>query len=198
MFRIDASGRLIRRFGGETLCIQAWGESALRVRAVQYGCDLEGRDGALTDQPEGRAQIVIDGDTATITHGRITAKITKGGKILFYNQKGEVLLEEFARNRRDVTSKDCSALEIEGREFKGLTGGDYQLTARFESDRNEKLFGMGQYQQDCLDVKGCTLELAHRNSQASVPFVVSSKGYGFLWNNPAIGEVTFGKNVTVW
>ena len=67
MFRIDASGRLIRRFGGETLCIQAWGESALRVRAVQYGCDLEGRDGALTDQPEGRAQIVIDGDTATIT-----------------------------------------------------------------------------------------------------------------------------------
>ena len=57
---------------------------------------------------------------------------------------------------------------------------------------------MGQYQQDCLDVKGCTLELAHRNSQASVPFVVSSRGYGFLWNNPAIGEVTFGKNLTVW
>ena len=198
MFSIDSYGRLIRRFAGETLCVEAWGESALRVRAVQYGCDLEGRDGALTDQPEGKAQIVIDGDTASITNGRITARITRGGKLIFYNQKGEVLLEEFARNRRDVTSADCSALEIEGREFKGLTGGDYRLTARFKSDRNEKLFGMGQYQQDCLDVKGCTLELAHRNSQASVPFVVSSKGYGFLWNNPAIGEVTFGKNVTVW
>ena len=47
-------------------------------------------------------------------------------------------------------------------------------------------------------MKGCTLELAHRNSQASVPFVVSNRGYGFLWNNPAIGEVTFGKNLTVW
>jgi len=198
MFYVDDQGRLIRRFAGETLCVEPWGESALRVRAVQYGCSLEGRDGALTENPEGTAQIVIDGDTASITNGRIAAKITKGGKLVFYNQKGEVLLEEFARNRRDVTSADCSALEIEGREFKGLTGGDYQLTARFESDRNEKLFGMGQYQQDCLDVKGCTLELAHRNSQASVPFVVSSKGYGFLWNNPAIGEVTFGKNVTVW
>jgi len=198
MFVVDDYGRLIRKFAGETLCVEAWGESALRVRAVQYGCSLEGRDGALTDRPEGKAQAAIDGDTATITNGRITAKITKGGKLVFYNQKGELLLEEFARNRRDVTSADCSALEIEGREFKGLTGGDYQLTARFESDRNEKLFGMGQYQQDCLDVKGCTLELAHRNSQASVPFVVSSKGYGFLWNNPAIGEVTFGKNVTVW
>ena len=127
MFSIDSYGRLIRRFAGETLCVEAWGESALRVRAVQYGCDLEGRDGALTDQPEGKAQIVIDSDTASITNGRITARITRGGKLIFYNQKGEVLLEEFARNRRDVTSADCSALEIEGREFKGLTGGDYRL-----------------------------------------------------------------------
>ena len=198
MFTIDAQGRLIRKFAGETLCVEAWGESSLRVRAVQYGCELEGRDGALIEKPESKAQITVNGDTATIVNGRIRAEITKGGKLVFYNQKGERLLEEFARNRRDLQSKDCSALEVEGREFKGHTGGDYQLVARFEANADEKLFGMGQYQQDCLDVKGCTLELAHRNSQASVPFVVSSLGYGFLWNNPAIGEVTFGKNMTVW
>lgn len=198
MFFVDSQGRLIRRHAGETLCVEAWGENSLRVRAVQYGCELEGRDGALMEKPEGSAQITIQGDTASIVHGRIRAEITKGGKLIFYDRKGGVLLEEFARNRRDVTSADCSALEIEAREFKGLTGGDYQLTARFEACRSEKLFGMGQYQQDYLDVKGCTLELAHRNSQASVPFVVSSRGYGFLWNNPAIGEVTFGKNMTVW
>ena len=44
---------------------------------------------------------------------------------------------------------------------------------------------MGQYQQDDLDLKYTTLELAHRNSQASVPFVLSSLGYGFLWHNPS-------------
>ena len=198
MFFVDDQGRLLRRFAGETLCIEAWGENSLRVRAVQYGCELEGREGALLDKPEGKAQIEIRGDTATIINGRIRAEIAKSGKLSFYNHKGEQLLQEFARNRRDVTSPDCSALEIEAREFKGHTGGDYQLTARFEANPGEKLFGMGQYQQDYLDVKGCTLELAHRNSQASVPFVVSSKGYGFLWNNPAIGEVTFGKNMTVW
>lgn len=44
-----------------------------------------------------------------------------------------------------------------------------------------------------LNIKGCELELAQRNSQASVPFVVSNIGYGFLWNNPAIGRVVFGK-----
>lgn len=54
---------------------------------------------------------------------------------------------------------------------------------------------MGQYQQPFLDIKGHQLELAHRNSQASVPFVLSSRGYGFLWNNPSIGKAVMGKNV---
>ena len=31
-----------------------------------------------------------------------------------------------------------------------------------------------------------------------MPFYVSSLGYGFLWNNPAIGRVTFGLNMTEW
>lgn len=57
---------------------------------------------------------------------------------------------------------------------------------------------MGQYQQDILNIKNCNLELAHRNSQASVPFVLSSSGYGFFWHNPAVGRVSFGKNTTEW
>nr|WP_241744160.1 TIM-barrel domain-containing protein [Cellulosimicrobium arenosum] len=57
---------------------------------------------------------------------------------------------------------------------------------------------MGQYQQHVLDLKGSTFELAHRNSQASVPFVLSSAGYGFLWNDPAIGRATFARNRTEW
>ena len=47
-------------------------------------------------------------------------------------------------------------------------------------------------------MKGCCLELAQRNSQASIPFALSNRGYGFLWNNPAIGRVTFANNLTEW
>jgi alpha-D-xyloside xylohydrolase len=95
-----------------------------------------------------------------------------------------------------VTDPKCSALEVEAREFRPNVGGDFKLTARFESlDPKEKLYGMGQYQQPYLDIKGHQLELAHRNSQASVPFLLSSRGYGFLWNNPAIGKAVLGKNI---
>src|SRR5699024_10200514 len=111
--------------------------------------------------------------------------------------KGELILEEYCRNRRDLLDAKCSALEVEAREFKPIIGGDYNLTVRFESlDQNEKLYGMGQYQQPYLNLKGADIELAHRNSQASVPFLVSSLGYGLLWNNPAIGRSVLGKNVT--
>ena len=75
---------------------------------------------------------------------------------------------------------------------------EYALRLKFESNKGEKIFGMGQYQQDCMDLKGCVLELAQRNSQISVPFAVSSLGYGFLWNNPAGGQAAFGKNYTEW
>ncbi len=59
-------------------------------------------------------------------------------------------------------------LKLRRGSFVQFPGGDYHLTARFESlDPNEKIFGMGQYQQPHLNLKGTDLELAHRNSQAS-------------------------------
>ncbi|EFQ94593.1 hypothetical protein PTT_07675 [Pyrenophora teres f. teres 0-1] len=90
---------------------------------------------------------------------------------MFDNASGKLLLEEYARDWRDILDLKCSALEVEAREFKPIISGDYYLTARFESlDQKEKIYGMGQYQQPYLDIKGTQLELAHRNSQASVPF----------------------------
>ncbi|WP_018930575.1 glycoside hydrolase family 31 protein [Gracilibacillus lacisalsi] len=190
--------RLIREFDGEKVWIEPWGENSLRVRST-YLSSMTNEDWALLPQPNIDANITVEDDYAIIENGKIRAVISAegAGKTTFYNQKGEVLLQEYVRNRKNL-KEFTSALKIDAREFKANLGGDFQLTQRFESDPNEKLYGMGQYQQPFLDLKNCTLELAHRNSQASVPFALSSLGYGFLWNNPAIGQVTFGKNVTEW
>ena len=94
--------------------------------------------------------------------------------------------------------KKTSPLGIPGRELKPIIGGDYQATLRLEAFDDEKIYGMGQRQEKQLNYKGCILELAQRNTQATVPFVLSNRGYGFLWNNPAIGQVTFANNETKW
>ena len=190
---------LLYRYDAERVIVEPWGKNSLRVRASKMP-EMPDELWALDGKPEGReeARIVIHDFSAEIVNGNIKAVVNNIGKITFYNQKGEVLLEEYVRNREDMFADTCSSLEVEAREFKPIIGGDYQLTMRFESNPNEKIYGMGQYQQKFLNVKGAELELAHRNSQASVPFALSSLGYGFLWNNPAIGRVSFNKNITSW
>ena len=195
----EKDGSLVYRYDAERLQITPWGENALRVRASKSAV-LDPEDWALTVKPAypGNVQIRIDEYEARIRNGKLTAVINNIGKVSFYNQDGKLLLEEFLRNREDMFASTTSSLLIEAREFKPLIGGQYHLTMRFESDPEEKIYGMGQYQQDYLNLKGTDLELAHRNSQASVPFMISSLGYGFLWNNPAIGRVSFAKNLTTW
>lgn len=193
----QVGNRLIWRFDAETLWIEAWGPNSLRVRCTRQA-QMEESPWALLEPVSAPADIAIGERSARITCGNLTAEVSSAGLITFKDPSGRVLLKEQVRNRMDVTSDSCSALEIEGRELRPILGGDYRLTLRFESDPSEKLYGMGQYQMPYLNLKGCELELAQRNSQASVPFVVSSLGYGFLWNNPAVGSVTFGRNLTRW
>ena len=179
---------------GETVEIFAQGKDALRVRATMNS-SFEVRDWALEGAEEGKAQIVREGDGALIRNGAVSARIDRLGKIRFY-RNGEQILEEYYRCY-EYDMPHTPSLRVVAREYLPIPGGDYACALRFEA-QEEKLYGMGQYQQDCLDLKGCTLELAQRNSQASVPFLISSRGYGFLFNQPAVGRATFAKNVTEW
>ncbi|KAI1817836.1 glycoside hydrolase family 31 protein [Poronia punctata] len=189
------------RFDSELLRIEAWGPNAFRVRAT-YEPNFPAEDWALSEPlPELKdASVDIEEKEASIQNGGITAHISQRGKVTIYNGKGKVLLEEFMRTRVDVKDPKCSALRIVPRQFVPRPGTDsWHLTARFEAvSPDEKIYGMGQYQQPYLDLKGADIELAQRNSQASIPFAVSSEGYGFLWNNPAVGRAVFGKNVTTF
>ncbi len=42
------------------------------------------------------------------------------------------------------------------------------------------------------------LDLVQRNAEVTIPFLLSSRGYGLLWNSPAIGRVELAANGTRW
>lgn len=195
MFKTDGI-RLIWRFDAQQLWVEPWGENSLRVRATEEG-DMPLRDWALLSaaRPEG-ARVEIEGGCARVINGKLEARVSASGKLSFFDAGGRLLLEEFVR---DMAQADyTSHMRISGREFKPIRGGLYEVTARFEAAPGERLYGMGQYQQPMLNLKGALLELAQRNSQVSVPFVLSSRGYGMLWHNPAMGSAAFGTNLTQW
>ena len=204
--------------GSSRVVIEPWGENAARVR-MTCEAKMDEHDWALTEKvSEGASEIQIEeiditdpwykgaewskyhmtGYVYTLVNGKLTVKVNHEGWISYYNQKGELLTEEYWRNRNRL-NRYAVPIGVAGREMKPIAGSsDYSLTARFEAFDDEKIYGMGQYQEKNLDKKGAVLELAHRNSQASVPFMVSSRGYGLFWNNPAVGTVTFGANKTEW
>ncbi|TGD50146.1 family 31 glucosidase, partial [Salmonella enterica subsp. enterica serovar Poona] len=109
---------------------------------------------------------------ATLTNGKIIAIVNQKGQVTFYRHPHKPLLQEFWRLRGEIGEDESShgqyvsALNLEGREFRPIQGGKYSLKARFEATEGEKIYGMGQYQQANLDLKGGVLELAHRHSQA--------------------------------
>ena len=205
------NGALVFKRAGETVRIEAWGENSLRVRATMLP-EFTGNDWALTEKPSvtaGKVEFferdhwVGDGsidkrEYASITNGKIRAEVNFVGIISFFEGE-KLLLREYYRSYDGTISQGSRCLKLVNREWKGIIGGTgYTLNLKFDANEGEKIYGMGQYQQSYMDMKGCVLELAQRNSQASVPFYISNKGYGMLWNNPAIGKVTFGKNVTEW
>lgn len=194
---------IIRVSEREVLQIEPWGNNAIRVRATPNSTIEDYEWSALSDKfdiDDSQCSVVVESNKAIVKNGRITCEVLSSGKLKFLNADGKVILEEYERNRVGKSSQEFqSALNINPRTFKAILGTDnYGLEVKFESNHGEKIFGMGQYQQSNLNLKGCMLELAQRNSQTSIPFAISDRGYGFLWNNPAIGKVVFGENLTEW
>ena len=207
---LNENGALVCRRQGETVRIEAWGTDSLRIRATMFPAIID-ENWALTEKQapyEAKIELLSepwrDGDGkvnqypyAMITNGRISAKVNHSGVLSFYKDDKCVLHEQY-RFYDGLATRESHCQKIPARDWEPYTAGDYRLAVRFEPNDGEKLFGMGGYQQPYMDMKGCILELKQKNSQTTVPFALSSLGYGFLWNNPAVGKATFGKNMTEW
>lgn len=194
----EENGALVARLKNETVRIEGWGKDALRVRATLLK-KMPEEAHALTEKAEHNAKVTVSPseERAEIVNGRIKATVNCVGIICFYKDD-KLILQEYYSFYNGSIRKEPICYKIRSREYKGLASEDFKITVRFESDPDEKLFGMGQYQIPLLNLKGAVLPLEQRNSQVTVPFLVSSKGYGMLWNNPATGEAAFGTNITKW
>ena len=91
------------------------------------------------------------------------------GNLSFENNSGEIFLSEKAGTRKlvldSIMGEPC-----------------YMAEQSFDSPIDEYLFGLGQFQDGHYNLKNITRRLTQVNSQISLPFIYSSKGYGLLWH----------------
>ncbi|MEU8971583.1 TIM-barrel domain-containing protein [Streptomyces monashensis] len=174
----------------ETVRIEPWGPDAVRVRARLGGPVLQGLPGALLDSPPAaEATLTAGAAEGTVTVGALTVEVSAEGMLRFLrtDDRGELLAEERAHFWWPGP-----------RLYTAVGNGHHRLEQRFAAYEDEKLYGLGQHQHGRLDQKGLVLDLVQRNSEVSVPVLVSSRGYTLLWNNPAIGRVELAGNGTRW
>ena len=173
----------------ERVEIEAWGPNGIRVRASRLAEIKKDWINALLALKKPQPIIIIQPDGASLQNGDLKVEINIKGELTFINVKnGQILTKE----------KPIHGISIPARAYKTLKGDLFHLDCCFEAFDNEHIYGLGQHQHGRLDQKGCVIELIQRNTEISIPFLLSSRGYGFLWNNPAVGRVELGMDATRW
>jgi alpha-D-xyloside xylohydrolase len=80
----------------------------------------------------------------------------------------------------------------------------FRVGATFAAPADEHYYGLGQNQEGVLDLRGRTIDCRHNydapaGETVCVPFMVTNKGYGIVWDNPSATTVSPGlHNATHW
>jgi alpha-D-xyloside xylohydrolase len=112
-------------------------------------------------------------DEATIATARLQVRVKLStGAVAFFDAAGQPVLAERDGGRVLAPAK------VQGVDT-------FHAGQEWEPNADESLYGMGQNQLGLVDIKGYDLDLWQHNGSVVVPFLVSSRGYGLLWDNPS-------------
>lgn len=175
---------------GEQVRISGYGPDTIRFQAAPGGAILEENWNLLPpgeNWQETQVHTTSEQGKAVLTNGSLRVEIQENGKVMYY-KNGNIILQEMTE-----FAFDCCY-----RTYRANGDGAFRANILFQPDKEEHLYGLGQEANDCFDMKGCVSQLEHRNTKSTVPFVYSSKGYGFLWNNPSVGQCELTHNRYKW
>jgi alpha-D-xyloside xylohydrolase len=168
----------------QILWVEPWGADSIRVRATMNAAMPE-LPWSLLPATATRAEV----RGARLINGKLTAEVDADGRVSFFKTAtGELLTAEIP----------VVANFPANREFKARGGELWKTEVSFCAFDDERIYGLGQRRHGLLDQKGCVLELCQRNAEINIPWLVSNRGYGVLWNHPGIGRVELGRTKTRW
>jgi len=119
-------------------------------------------------------QFSRDEKSATVKTAKLTASISlTRGNLTYATPDNKPLLRE-----RDSVPRTYDPVTLNG-------DGTFHVVDRFWPDATEAFYGLGQHQSGMFNYRGSTVEIAQNNTDVAIPFLVSTKGYGVVWNTAA-------------
>ena len=168
----------------ELVRISACHENAVRFESFP-DCRIYDED--FTLMPKDTDAVTEERDYCVfLSSGRVKIQLERNGKITVYVNDRAVLEEQpdlaFHDGYRRYERKD----------------GIWSAKLTFNANEGEHFYGLGHDACGKFDLKGCSFDIRHVNAKTTIPFVYSSLGYGFIWNNPSTGSVDLSENRTRW
>jgi alpha-D-xyloside xylohydrolase len=159
--------------GAKTVSLEVIGDQIIRVVAAPVNKLSNAKSLCVIDSAAQKVsfEVAETNDSVMVSTSKIKAKVSKvSGDVKFYDQNNQLILQE------RQGGKSFAPISVEG------TNG-YSFSQVFESPADEAFYGLGQHQSDEFNYKGRNESLYQYNTKVSVPFIVSNKNYGILWDN---------------
>ena len=182
----------IRPDGGQAkvVCLEVINDNIIRVRATSQAT-LPVKPASLMIVPQtapAKGSYAVDesGDEVIVKARNVKAVVSKeNGRIRFYDAEGKELLKEADEGKRfwDFTVPERelgikTGYTVPEEQKHGLS---WQM--KFDSPDDEAFYGLGQHQSEEFNMKGKNEDLFQYNTKVSIPFVLSNKNYGLLWDS---------------
>ena len=178
--------------GGQAkvICLEVMNDNIIRVRATSESV-LPVKKPSLMIVPQiapapKNYTISEDEQSVIVKAKNVTAVVNKAtGAIVFFDATGKQLLKE-AKDGKKFQNFTVPEREYGVRNIGGVTeemkhGLTWQML--FDSPSDEAFYGLGQHQSEEFNMKGKNEDLFQYNTKVSIPFVLSNKNYGILWDS---------------
>ena len=174
----------VKEGGAQVVRLQVVNDNIIRVQATPEDRFSEKQSLIIVRQTQTPKFTVTDGDEVCVKAAGVEARVDKNtGGVTFYDGNGKLLLKE-AKNGKTFKPFRVPDREIGVDVAKVPEAQRNGLSWRLLFDsKKEAIYGLGQHQSEELNMKGLNEDLFQYNTKVSVPFILSSKNYGLLWDS---------------
>ena len=175
------------KFTPKWVRLQVVNDRIIRVEATSETAFPEKESLIIVKQPENNVPYKVEEDSRVVkvATAKLVASVDKAtGRVVFCDSKGRQILAEDALHSKTIVPYTVPEREI-GVDSHVTEAQRHGYTWRllFDNAQDDGFYGLGQHQANELNMKGKNEDLYQYNTKVSVPFVVSNKNYGILWDS---------------
>lgn len=182
---VSRQGASVGQADGWTTEVTFYSPSIVRVTKYQGQKAPAKKSYSVIMQPQNVAvESSAKGDATSLKSASVIATISKDGKVSFSDLKGNKLLSETNWSHTPCANK--------------VDEGKFKVSQSYSLAPDEIIYGLGQRQCPTLNQRGENVRIWNGNTNITIPYFTSEKGYGLYWDNAGDSRFTDKDNIATF